>query len=542
MSTSGPPPKKLKQAKLSFAPVSKESSSKDTPDDPFPDDFGILKSVPQRGSSESSDDCNKQIESATAVIIEGSNCTGFTNKYDIGNYSKAHGRKLLDDETKLALITDCWVPDSSFNFPQCANSRRRFQHSWLKRYNWLAYSDAEKGVFCKPCLIFATESAGAHGNQILKTLVSTPFNKYKDAIEVFNKHNSAKYHADAVNSCEMFLKFVTNKVPSIDNQLDNTRQQQIITNRQRIRPMIETVLFLGHRDSGNIANTSTENDGNFRSALRFRINAGDNYLKRHIETAGGSAMYTSWNTQNEIINTVGDIISEKIVDEVKDAKYFSVLVDETTDCSTKEQMSLSVRYVHDGKVCEKFLTFVTVNDLTGHGLAKSILDILHEKTLDPMNMRGQGYDGASAMSGQFNGVQACIREKNPLAVYTHCASHVLNLVVSHESNLPTILNTISTIQEICSLFGSSAKKQSLLSDYITKTAPESSHKRLKKLCTARWVERHEAVNVFYELYVPIEEALEYVSHNDMVTDHRRKERPHCLLLSDLQYLSWPQPY
>ena len=61
-------------------------------------------------------------------------------------------------------------------------------------------------------------------------------------------------------------------------------------------------------------------------------------------------MYTSWNTQNEIINTVGDIISEKIVEEVKEAKYFSVLVDETTDCSTKEQMSLSVRYVQDSKV------------------------------------------------------------------------------------------------------------------------------------------------------------------------------------------------
>ena len=51
-------------------------------------------------------------------------------------------------------------------------------------------------------------------------------------------------------------------------------------------------------------------------------------------------------------------------------------------------------------------------------------------------MHGQGCDGASAMSRQFNGVQACIREKNPLAVYTHCASHVLNPVVSHGRSAP----------------------------------------------------------------------------------------------------------
>ena len=79
--------------------------------------------------------------------------------------------------------------------------------------------------------------------------------------------------------CFLRLPPTRYSVSSIDNQIDNAKQQQVVANRQRIRPMIETVLFLGrqeisfrgHRDSGSIANSCTENDGNFRSTLETKI-------------------------------------------------------------------------------------------------------------------------------------------------------------------------------------------------------------------------------------------------------------------------------
>jgi len=51
------------------------------------------------------------------------------------------------------------------------------------------------------------------------------------------------------------------------------------------------------------------------------------------------------------------------------------------------------------------------------------------------NLIGQGYDGASAMSGLYNGVQKHIRDKIPHALYVHCAAHSLNLAIgkSYES-------------------------------------------------------------------------------------------------------------
>ncbi len=52
-----------------------------------------------------------------------------------------------------------------------------------------------------------------------------------------------------------------------------------------------------------------------------------------------------------------------------------------------------------------FLTFSKVVDLTGRGLADEILSILIDAGLDLNYLVGQGYDGASAMSGKTNGVQ-----------------------------------------------------------------------------------------------------------------------------------------
>jgi len=88
--------------------------------------------------------------------------------------------------------------------------------------------------------------------------------------------------------------------------------------------------------------------------------------------------YTSPNIQNEIISCCGDLILDKIVKEVNVAKCFSVLVDETTDVSVKEQLTLCVRYVvgsgKDVFLSEKFLKYIEINSLTGKDIGTSIIN------------------------------------------------------------------------------------------------------------------------------------------------------------------------
>ena len=84
---------------------------------------------------------------------------------------------------------------------------------------------------------------------------------------------------------------------------------------------------------------------NFLSLLLFRIDAGDEILRKHLLTAGRNAMYTSKETQNELIQICGNIIQNKILQKIRAAKFYSVIADEATDSANDEQLSISIRYV-----------------------------------------------------------------------------------------------------------------------------------------------------------------------------------------------------
>ena len=60
-----------------------------------------------------------------------------------------------------------------------------------------------------------------------------------------------------------------------------------------------------------------------------------------------------------------------------------------------------MRYVTDTCVIrEDFMDFVEVMDVTAAGLAKTIIDYLRQNNVNADYLVGQGYDGASAMSGR----------------------------------------------------------------------------------------------------------------------------------------------
>jgi len=70
-------------------------------------------------------------------------------------------------------------------------------------------------------------------------------------------------------------------------------------------------------------------------------------------------------------------------------------------------------------VVDRFLGLKHVEDTTSNSLKKSLLQMLAKYGLSVGKLRGQGYDGASNMRGEFNGLQKQIRDENPHAFYVH---------------------------------------------------------------------------------------------------------------------------
>ena len=72
----------------------------------------------------------------------------------------------------------------------------------------------------------------------------------------------------------------------------------------------------------------------------------------------------------------------------------------------------------------------TLQKLDAKSISEATLQFLKNCNLDLNKLVGQGYDGCSTMAGHDSGVQTMISEKYPMALFFHCASHKLNLVIS----------------------------------------------------------------------------------------------------------------
>lgn len=421
-----------------------------------------------------------------------------------------------------ALLRRAWLPDSQLHFPRSGARNLRFQRHWLDEFKWLVYSPSQDGAFCIYCRLFSPAAGIGPGNQTRGALVLTKFNKWTTAKENFKDHETKDYHKTCVLLGSNLEKVVQKSHDSVDLQIDKQCKAEIANNRKRLLPIAETVILCGRQnwalrgknDCGQLSPDEEPlyNDGGFRALLRYRALGGDTDLMHHLQNSALNATYISPRIQNEMISACSDLILAKLVAQVNAAKCFCILADETADVSGTEQFSLCVRYVDEcaQKIREDFLQFVPLSDVTGKGMAAVIVERLAAFGIDLNYLRGQGYDGAAAMSGRFNGVQAFIRQMYPLAVYVHCGAHSLNLAVSDACGLPAVRNCLGTLGSVHN-FLNTPKRLLVLQDSVTRLLPTSEITRLKSVCPTRWIERHDSVLVFIELFKPVCDALETIA-------------------------------
>jgi len=280
--------------------------------------------------------------------------------------------------------------------------------------------------------------------------------------------------------------------------------------------------YRGHRDDQiNFSNSeefiSSHNEGNFIELVKFRAET-DPILFNHLQNAPKNAKYTSKSIQNELIDIVAMQIRDEILSEIKEAKYYSVIADEVCDVSNKEQFSICIRYVHDNIVKETFLDFVEVERITGHVLANKLLHHLALWGLSYSDMRGQCYDGSSNMSGARNGCKEIVQKHAPMATYTHCAAHRLNLAIMSACRIQEFKSTEACIGEIARFFKYSAKRQRLLEKCIDSLTTTPKAHKLKDACRTRWVERIDSYAIFLEFLPAVQKAMQAIVSPNQFSD------------------------
>ena len=129
------------------------------------------------------------------------------------------------------------------------------------------------------------------------------------------------------------------------------------------------------------------------------------------------------------------------------------MVDETTDVSNHEQATIVLRRVTDKTdMFEDFLGVYQVPSTNSSTLTKVVKDVLCRYNLSLGKLRGQCYDGASAIQGARSGVATRICEEEPRALYTHCYGHSINLAASDAIKRTKVMkHAMETAHEITKL-------------------------------------------------------------------------------------------
>ncbi|CAN6689072.1 unnamed protein product [Malus baccata var. baccata] len=210
--------------------------------------------------------------------------------------------------------------------------------------------------------------------------------------------------------------------------------------------------FRGHDES-----LKSSNRGNYIELMQFLADHNEKVRKVVFESAPKNLKYTSSDIQKDLVRAC-TIETINAITKDMEGTFFSLLVDGSRDASNKEQMAVVLRYVNKkGEAIEKFLGVQHVSSTTSSSLEEAI-----ERLFATTNLR-QGYDGASNMRGELNGLKTKILNKYPQAFYIHCFAHQLQLAlvfVAKENE--DVANFFINANRLVNLIGSSCKRRDAL--------------------------------------------------------------------------------
>ncbi|XP_058741033.1 uncharacterized protein LOC131613375 [Vicia villosa] len=331
---------------------------------------------------------------------------------------------IQDQARRTYILNGPMQPDlSSFPRTQFGSVKRAFSKSWYKNYTWLEYSEIKDAAYCFYYFLFKQPGRTEHFG--FEVFTKSGYRDWKHASQGLKGHVGS--HNSLHNSC-------------VKHYDDYNNQRQSVTSK--------------------FAKATKESEELYKIHLTCSLYCSRYLIAQGMAFRGHDESSTSLNNGN-----FREMVDWVIMEELGD-RQFSVLIDESRDISVKEQMAVMLRFVNDkGNVVERFIALHHVTNTSSKSLKDALYGILDKYTLSISRIRGQGYDRASNMRGEFNGLQRKILDENPYAFCVHCYAHRLQLVVvSVTSSCSSIHDFFEYIALIMNTTSASCKRRDALTE------------------------------------------------------------------------------
>ena len=217
----------------------------------------------------------------------------------------------------------------------------RFLPSWYEKWNWLHYGKAEDSVYCIICAN-AYDHHMINDIKVENSFVKTGCSNWKNTRsndKRFHQHETSKLHQQAIQKLIEVPKSTKDVATMFKTNMTETQRE----NRTSLLKIVFCLCYLAPHGLP-FRRHGDEKDANFKQLIRFRAEDDPAFAKWLKEK---NLSYTSPEIQNEILKDTSLSILRDVVNCIKKSNFFSIIVDESSDLSNREQVVFGVHWVNE---------------------------------------------------------------------------------------------------------------------------------------------------------------------------------------------------
>ncbi|KAF7014841.1 hypothetical protein CFC21_028781 [Triticum aestivum] len=204
---------------------------------------------------------------------------------------------------------------------------------------WLVYNNGLDKAFCFCCKLLKR-------GHVIGQLANEGLSDWIHHGARIKEHESSREHITNMTAWYDFrLRMQKNET------IDKVAQRELEKEKEHWRKVLLRILlivkFLAEHNiafRGSNSKLYQESNGNFLGLVELLAEF-DPVIKEHVDRITNDKIldhYLGPSIQNELINMLAIAIRSRIIEKVKEAKYFSVILDCTPDASHQEQMPLII--------------------------------------------------------------------------------------------------------------------------------------------------------------------------------------------------------
>ncbi|XP_076663229.1 uncharacterized protein LOC143366223 isoform X3 [Andrena cerasifolii] len=188
-------------------------------------------------------------------------------------------------------------------------------------------------------------------------------------------------------------------------------------------------------------------------------------------------------------NVINKSIITKSIENVQ-GKFFSILIDETTDTSNMKSLCILMRYVHEGQICTDLLDLIRIKECTAENLYRCFRHSLKKYNLPISNMVGVCVDNTTVMVGAHNSLISRLVADNGEICILPCICHSIHLAARHACEyLPPYVEKF--LHSLYSYFSQNPKRLSMLEG--TQQFMKVAKRKVRQPSATKWLVLSECI-------------------------------------------------